>query len=139
MIAYLDTSALVKLLLDEPGSDVVGDVWDASDRRVTSVAAYPEGRSALASANRSGRIGRQQLRSVNGRFGHLFEAMSIVELDLELSVDAGQLAERHALRGYDAVHLASALALGPDSALMVTWDLDLARAAEDSGLAVVSG
>jgi len=39
------------------------------------------------------------------------------------------------MRGYDAVHLATALALGDDT-LLVTWDADLGRAALGSGCAV---
>ena len=50
---------------------------------------------------------------------------------------AGDLAERHALRGYDAVHLASALAAAADDAVLVTWDDDLGRAARAEGLAIV--
>ena len=41
-----------------------------------------------------------------------------------------------ALRGYDAVHLASALALGPGDTILATWDRDLCNAAVDAGLAV---
>ncbi|MDQ3210067.1 MAG: type II toxin-antitoxin system VapC family toxin [Actinomycetota bacterium] len=63
--------------------------------------------------------------------------MSVVVLDEQLATEAGDLAQRHALRGYDAVHLATALSVG--QALMATWDAELAHAAGDAGLAVVSG
>ena len=49
---------------------------------------------------------------------------------------AGELADERALRGYDAVHLASALALGPGETVLVTWDRDLGNAAVGAGLAV---
>lgn len=48
---------------------------------------------------------------------------------------AGELADEVALRGYDAVHLASAASLGPATSL-VSWDDDLRRAAERTGLAI---
>jgi hypothetical protein len=63
--------------------------------------------------------------------------MSVVVLDPYLALEAGELAQLHALRGYDAVHLASALSV--EQSLMVTWDAELARAAEQAGLAVASG
>jgi predicted nucleic acid-binding protein len=39
-----------------------------------------------------------------------------------------------ALRGYDAVHLATALELGDEEVVLVTWDRDLTRAAERIGM-----
>ena len=59
----------------------------------------------------------------------------LIGIDEELARRAGELAEECALRGYDAVHLATALAAG-DTAIVISWDQDLRRAAIDSGLAV---
>ncbi len=57
MIAYFDTSALLPLLVEEPGSVRAGEVWDGAERMVTARVAYPEGRAALARARRLGRLG----------------------------------------------------------------------------------
>ena len=54
---------------------------------------------------------------------------------MSLSRQAGELAEQLGLRGYDAVHLASALTLG-DATTVVTWDEELRRAAAGSGCAI---
>ncbi|MGZ8630903.1 MAG: type II toxin-antitoxin system VapC family toxin [Actinomycetota bacterium] len=137
MIAYFDTSALVQLFLREPGTETVRDLWDGAADRVTSAATYPEARSAIASAARSGRVGRERAQSAVSELDERFATMSVVVLDGSLAVEAGELADLHALHGYDAVQLASALTLG--EALVATWDADLAKAAQDSGLAVVSG
>jgi predicted nucleic acid-binding protein len=59
----------------------------------------------------------------------------LVGIDGPLARHAGELAEELELRGYDAVHLASALALGISTTL-VTWDEDLKRAAAYIGCAV---
>ncbi len=59
----------------------------------------------------------------------------LIGIDGQLARQAGELADDLALRGYDAVHLASALALATDTTL-VTWDEDLKRAAAQSGCAV---
>lgn len=60
----------------------------------------------------------------------------LIGVDEALARDAGELADELALRGYDAVHLASALALGDEETVLVTWDRDLAGAALDVGLAI---
>jgi hypothetical protein len=51
---------------------------------------------------------------------------------------AGDLAERHALRGHDAVHLASALLFRNAEVLLATWDGDLATAAVRAGIPSLS-
>jgi predicted nucleic acid-binding protein len=63
------------------------------------------------------------------------DELVLLGIDGPLARRAGELAEEHKLRGYDAVHLASALALGADTTL-VTWDEDLKRAAAQSGCAI---
>jgi len=101
----------------------------------SSILCYPEGRAALAAASRDRRLSptgyaqaRDQLESLHGE-------LLLVGIDRALAREAGELAEKLQLRGYDAVHLASALALGADITL-VTWDVDLKRAAVQSGCAV---
>ena len=57
-------------------------------------------------------------------------------VDREIANRAGENAEDLALRGYDAVHLATALELGDEDVVLVTWDRDLAQAAERVGLGI---
>ena len=52
-IVCFDSSALVKLVLDEPGSNVAAELWNASDAALSSRLAYPEVRAALAAAGRN--------------------------------------------------------------------------------------
>jgi predicted nucleic acid-binding protein len=72
-----------------------------------------------------------------GDLEHAITAMRLLGVDHALAQQAGSLAERHALRGYDAVHLASALLVDDPELLIVTWDRQLAVAARDSGHPVV--
>lgn len=65
------------------------------------------------------------MRAIDALCGQL----EMVGVDARLARVAGDLAERHALRGYDAVHLASALAVEDVNLVMATWDRDLASAA----------
>lgn len=67
---------------------------------------------------------RSAVRSIDELCGEL----DVIGLDAVLARAAGELAERHALRGYDAVHLASAIAIEDPDLVMATWDRDLAAA-----------
>lgn len=138
MIVYVDTSALVKLLVqDEGGTDTTMQVWDAADLAFTSRITYPEGRVALAAAARAGRLTRTQLGRARGSLADVVDRCAVVELGAELAESAGDVAERFALRAYDAVHLASALAVADDSTVLLTWDEELADAGRRAGLDVV--
>lgn len=122
-------------MLDERGSDLAGRLWDDAARVVSSRIAYAEGRAALALARRSGRLPRGY-QGARTSFDNAYDELEAVDVSDEIVRHAGDLAERHALRGYDAVHLASALAAG-DDAVVVTWDDDLGHAARAEGLAIV--
>lgn len=55
-IVYFDSSALVKLVVEEDGTDLAAALWDGCDAALSSRLAYPEVRAALASAARAGRL-----------------------------------------------------------------------------------
>ena len=137
LIAYFDTSALIKLLVVEPGTEVAEELWDGASERVASCVVYAEARAALAAAARDRRLSARQLRNVVGGLGEACGAMQLVGVDAELAELAGELAEHHALRGYDAVHLATALEIETSELVIATWDSDLARAALAVGRTVV--
>jgi len=124
----------VKLLLVEAGSRTVGAVWDDADLRLSSSALYPESRAALASARRSRRIDGVQQRAAVAVLDALWPELGVLELTEPLARRAGELAEAHALRGYDAIHLASAAAVLDRGSVMVVADHRLARAAAAIGL-----
>lgn len=67
----------------------------------------------------------------------LCRELDVIGLDAALTRSAGDLAERHALRGYDAVHLASAIAIEDPDLVVATWDRDLAAAVAARGRTVV--
>ena len=128
MILYLDTSALVKLIVQEPGSAVVDGLAAAAEYAVSSVIAYAECRSAIARAAKAGRIdGAAAVRSLDQVWG----AVQTLDVDARLSARAGELASVHLLRGMDALHLASALEVATPASPVVfaTFDRGLARAA----------
>ncbi len=67
----------------------------------------------------------------------LCDELDVIGLDDTLARAAGALAERHSLRGYDAVHLASATAIDDSDLVIATWDRDLASAAVATNRTVV--
>lgn len=129
MAVYLDTSAAVKLVQQEDGSDALRG-W---------LAAHPE--QVLASSTilhtellRATRRGRPDLL---GSAREVLDAVVLIEVGWEVRERAGLL-DPDGMRGLDALHLASALALAEDLDGVLTYDARLRAAAEGLGLPVVA-
>jgi predicted nucleic acid-binding protein len=124
---------LIKLIFDEPGSELAVELWDRADLLVSSQLVYPEARAALAAATRASRIDESTHVSAVATLEDLYAQLRIIAIDEPLARQAGELATQHALRGYDAVHLACALQLEGDDILLATWDTALNSAACATG------
>jgi predicted nucleic acid-binding protein len=120
----------------EDGSELASELWGSAFPAASSILSYPEGRAALAAARRLDRLGADEHSQALADFEALYGDLATVGIDRELAVRAGEYAEELGLRGYDSVHLATALELGDDEIVIVTWDRDLARATERVGLGV---
>ena len=137
MILYLDTSALVKLYVAEDGSDVVRNAVGVAQTVATSRVAYAEARAALAAAARMGRIGDVERATAVSVFRAEWRLFSIVNVTQPLVEFAAELAESHALRGFDAIHLASSVFLlqrTQEDVRFLAWDKALLKAAAETGL-----
>lgn len=134
---FFDSSALVKLLAEEPGSEVAAQVWDGCDAALASRLAYPEVRAALAAAGRNHDFDEAGLEAATLAWEDFWAAIRPVELTPVVARHAGDLARRHSLRGADAVHLASALALGYSELVVAVWDHRLHAGVVAADLAVV--
>src|SRR6185437_8286685 len=106
-IVYFDSSAFVKLLVEEDGSDLAATLWDGCDAAVSSRLAYPEVCAALAAAGRDHRLSPLDRERALMAWETYWGATRPIELTERVTVHAGQLAGEHSLRGVDAVHLAS--------------------------------
>ncbi|MFN3218244.1 MAG: type II toxin-antitoxin system VapC family toxin [Acidimicrobiales bacterium] len=135
-IVYFDSSALVKLVVDEVGSDVAATLWNACDAALSSRLAYPEVCAALAAAHRNGDLGRDEVAEAAEEWEIFWASIRPVELSADVERSAGALSVRHRLRGADAVHLASALAIGVDDVTVAVWDRRLHAGVVAAGLAV---
>lgn len=140
MILYLDTSAWVKLYVRELGSKELRAITNKAEALAASVVAYPEARAAFARLKAQGISTEtkhsQRLAQLNLDWGNL------LRIDLVPAVvrGAGDLAEVYGLRGFDAIHLASALWLKEKTSTplyFAVFDQRLRIAAERAGLAVV--
>jgi predicted nucleic acid-binding protein len=102
--------------------------------------AYAEARAAFARLQRDGRVSRGTLRSMVRDLDRDWGSYNVVEVTEPLVRHAGALAERHALRGYDAVHLSAALTVrrAAPEILFAAFDGRLENAAAREGLSVMA-
>ena len=135
MIVYFDTSALLPIVIEEPTSANASRLWDDADRVVSSRLVYVEGRAALAMARRMDRLDERQLRTAVEDFEAVHEQLDFIEVTANLVGEAGALAEQFGLRGYDAVHLASARLLNDPEMVLAAGDQTLLGAARAAGIA----
>jgi len=132
-VLYLDSSALAKLYLVEPESRSVEKMLhDNSPWIVTSRVTYAEMFSVLARCQRDRRITPASYQTQKKSFLSDWNTFHIVELTAAVLSDAGRQIERHALRGFDAIHLCSALWIGQP--LFACFDDRLRNAAVAEGL-----
>jgi uncharacterized protein len=131
VIVYLDTSALVKLYVEEAGSATVAARVDQATAVTTVRVTYAEAWAAFARYRREGGLTTAGLRQVLRHLDTEWGAYDVVEVRDPLVRRAGALAQRHALRGYDAIQLAAALEVrGAGADLQfVSFDSRLNRAA----------
>ncbi|MBA3289174.1 MAG: type II toxin-antitoxin system VapC family toxin [Acidimicrobiia bacterium] len=135
-LVYFDASAFVKLVVDEPGTDLAVELWDGCDAAVSSRLAHPEVHAALAAAERNHDLTMAEATAAHRAWDSYWGAVRPVELTAEVMASAGRLAVRHALGGADAMHLASALAIDGPSLVVAVWDRRLHSGATAAGLAV---
>ena len=136
MITYLDTSTLLKLVIDEDGSDRASTIWTSADAVASVSLIVVEARAALAAAKRGRRLTNEQHADARAEVDALLADLHIVGTTEELIAEAARLAEAEALRGSDAVHLAAALLVG--ATVLSSADTDLCAAVERRGLHVAN-
>jgi uncharacterized protein len=121
---YLDSSAFVKLTVSEPETQALrGFLADRASRRVSSALLRTEALRAVRL------LGPDALATV--REG--LRRVDLVAIDDRILDAAGTL-ESSVLRTLDAIHLATAVAVGDDLELIVTYDARMVEAARLLGL-----
>lgn len=128
MAHYLDTSALVKLVVAEPETDALR-TW-LSEKNRDPVACDLARTELLRAVRRAVPDRILQARAV-------LDSITLTEVTTSLFEEAGRL-DPTALRSLDAIHLAAALDLGDELDSLVTYDDRLAEAARSNGIAVTA-
>lgn len=139
MMLYLDTSALVKCCVAERGSQDVFDLLDHAEVVASSLISRTEVAAAVAKAVRLGSVSLESGRKAHRTF--LSEWADLLRLPVTeaLLSRADTLAWDYALRGYDAIQLASALTWQESLGITVTlatFDYELWEAGQQAGMTV---
>ncbi len=126
-VVYLDSSAIVKLIIPEAGSEALR-AWLA-DRplRATSAIARTE---VLRAIRPEGSVAIAAARSI-------FLAVDLVAID-ESILEAAALLPPTTLRTLDAIHLATAVSIGEDLRAVATYDRRMIEGATALGLPTAS-
>jgi predicted nucleic acid-binding protein len=130
LIAYIDTSAFVPLLIDEPTSPLCAEIWEFTEGLVSTRLVEIEAAAALHKARRLERISQPVLSAALRLLDGFITDVDIVEIDQDLVRRARQCAELAPLHGYDAIHCAAGLVtattvdavlVSGDHQLLSTW------------------
>ena len=136
MILFLDTSALVKLYIAEPGSERMREFVARGEPVAASVLAFAEIHATFRRRKREELLQPAELEELQLVFADDWEELTQIPVGSAVLKLVPGLCERHPLRGADAVHLASALLLHQEG-LHVTFacsDHHLVGAAAAEGL-----
>ena len=125
-VSYVDASALVKLVVDEPESVEMQRWYVEGERVLSSVVGMIETRRAVNRRNHDG-----------AHLEHVLGAIEFIEINKAIAARAASIPPA-IVRTLDAIHLATALSLQPGLEAFVTYDDRLADAARALGLPVVS-
>jgi uncharacterized protein len=111
MILYIDTSALVKRYLNEDGTEAVMSLCLEAEALAISEVGYAETLAAFYRKSREGVIDAKALRKAIQEFKSEWETMATVSVGGPVNQRVEALIATHGLRGFDAIHLASAVVL----------------------------
>ena len=137
MILYLETSNLVKLYVRESDSEEIAKLIAEAEVVAISIVAYPEARAAFARKFREKGITEEDYERIKKDLDNDWEKIFIIRLTDTLARSSGDLTEKCALRGFDALHLASALELKkalPHPIFFSSSDSRLKESAKKEGL-----
>ncbi|KHD07701.1 hypothetical protein PN36_26475 [Candidatus Thiomargarita nelsonii] len=138
---YLDTSALVKIYVEESESDTVVSAIAQAETVATCVISYVETHAAFARLHREQIFTDEQFEVVKHEFVEDWEEYFQIPFTQSLMQRAAELAEIYALRAYDSVQLAAADVLfnqSEQSVIFASFDQRLNLAASRLGLKLLS-
>ena len=136
MKVFLDTSAFAKRYVGENGSDKVAVLCQRADSLIVSVMCLPELISALSRLVRERKLAKAAYRKLKSDAIADLQDVDICQVTSDILVSAISLLESHPLRAMDSLHVACAIAVGPD--IFVSADRQQLSAARKAGLRIVN-
>ena len=139
MILYLDSSALVKRYVAEIGSSQVERITAQADIKGTAIISRAEVSAALGKAARMGTLTHAEASAALQAFRAEWPNLPRIALTEAVVARADEQAWEHGLRGYDAVHLATAIfwqEMMEETLTLATFDRQLWKAGKATGLVV---
>jgi predicted nucleic acid-binding protein len=137
VILFCDTSALMKLLIDEAQSDQIRQISSTVDAIGVCRISWAETMAALARLQREDPVYDEDLEQARQQLIQFWESFTIVEVSQPLVETAGRFADAFALRGYDSVQLAAARtlqAMAGEEIQFTCFDTRLGKAARMLGM-----
>jgi len=137
MNVYLDASALVKRYVAEPGSEDVAGLIDSAESIVTAVISRAEVAASLARAVRTGTLSSRGALAALKAFRGEWDSLGRLPVTEAVVARADSLSWELNLRGFDAVHLATALSWQETfghPVVLATYDRQLWSASQKAGL-----
>lgn len=139
MILYCDTSALVKRYVEEDRSDEVDDIWEEAVEVATSTVAFAESMATFRRKFREGVLSEVEYTQTVTEFKNEYTRLILVSISSELNRIIEELLLKYPLRGFDAIHLGSALLIHKGDLLVTMFacfDQALNEVAKEEGLDV---
>jgi predicted nucleic acid-binding protein len=121
MLLFCDTSALIKLLIDEPDSAQIHQATERAGLIAACRITWAEAIAAMARRQRDDPTSADDIEQARQRLMMLWSSFTIVEVSQQLVEAAGRFADGFALRGYDSVQLAAAHELHMSTEQPVTF------------------
>ena len=140
MIIYLDTSALVKNYVVEPGSNRLIKTWNQADAIAISIVGYAEVLAAFQRKYREKTLSIDELEQLISEFKDDWDMFNKIDVKIGLFPIIDRLLRKSRLRGFDVIHLSSCITLNEhveDKLLFVCADHRLLQSAEQEGIATV--
>ncbi len=137
MIVYFDTSAVVKLYFEEFYSGEVISLWNKTNYKVMSAVSYAETLSAIHRKKRESGLNETDVKRLVNAFKNDWAGIIRVEVGEKLDPIIEKLTESYSLRGFDAIHLASASIINTtidENLIFACFDNNLSQAAKKEKL-----
>ena len=137
MIAYFDTSAFFPLIVEEAGTPVSVDLFRDAAQLISSRLLLVETAAAVAMGRRMGRVPADEHEELQDVASLLARQMTLIDAHGDVIEEAARLAVSRDLRGYDAMHLATAKTIRARDVVFASGDKRLLCAARSEGFTTV--